>query len=583
MASENRSLLVFTTAALVGVSSLAGCASDPRVFKLRAPVTRDQDLNPVNIECKAEKGDVKKCAPEIYESSFSWDGVDNLVFRPVSDAFLLKRAHASVNVNAMDEVPDSSWFTNRIGSDPNYTPEQVFDGFCKPGIMLDPNAADQSWVIDHGKDNGANPGFRVKFKGQKFMIKTDETQGERATAATAIATRFYHAAGWWAPCDAIVYFRRSLLKLTPGLKIKANIGAAKNFDEALLDTYLEKVPRRGELLRVAASRWLPGAPMGPFEYSGRRGDDPSDVVDHEDRRDLRGARVIAAWLNHFDSREQNSMITWEPPDPHKPWNGVVRHWYIDLGDCFGSEWSIDGISKRLGYSYVLDFRWLLEDLFTLGIAHRPWDDDVKRTPNFEDYGYMKSADFDPDEWKGLYPNPAFQNLQEGDGAWAARIISRFTKEHVLAGIKAGDLTKPRDTQFLYDMLLKRQHIILARYFKNLSPVSDVKVEEGNLCATDLARKTATYPESSFKYYSQVLRGTTDASKAEHPAVLPSDAGRICMPLPSRAPDGGAADDDKSRYVVVQIANGASKGPLVAHLYDLGPKRGLQLVALERPE
>jgi hypothetical protein len=66
-------------------------------------------------------------------------------------------------------------------------------------------------------------------------------------------------------------------------------------------------------------------------------------------------------------------------------------------------------------------------------------------------------------------------------------------------------------------------------------------------------------------------------------VAAAEDGRVCLPLPSRAQDGGLPDDDRSRYIVVQIANGASRGPLVAHLYDLGPTRGLQLVALERPD
>ena len=582
MASERQPpvLLGLLAAGLLGASACAH--HDPRHFALGAPVVRDHDLDPVIIVCKAEHGDVTKCAPEVYESSFAWDAVDNSLFRPVADFVLLKRAGDARNVNAFDEVADSSWFTNRIGAT-EMSPQAVEDGFCKPGPMLDPGGPDESWLIDHGKDNGANPGFRVRFRDAKFMMKIDETQGERATAATAIATRFYYAAGWWAPCDAIVYFRRSLLKLKPGLTITANVGGPKPFDEALLSRMLEKAQRRGPLIRATASRWLPGTPMGPFTYAGRRSDDPADVIPHEHRRDLRGARVIAAWLNHFDSREQNSMITWEPTDPKAPWRGNTRHWYIDLGDCFGSEWSVDGFSRRHGYSYLLDFRYILEDLVTLGIPRRPWDDTTRRTPGAEDFGYFSARFFDPDEWKGEYPNPAFQNLQEGDGAWAARILARFTKRHVEAALKAGELTKPEHTKFFLDVLLERQRIILARYFRRVSPVTDLTLEGDSLCAIDLARKTETYAASSFRYAAQVLRGTRDPARAEHPPVRVEPAGRVCTALPSRAPDGNAPDDDRSRYVVLQIANGASRGPLVAHLYDLGPRRGLRLVGIERPD
>jgi hypothetical protein len=44
---------------------------------------------------------------------------------------------------------------------------------------------------------------------------------------------------------------------------------------------------------------------------------------------------------------------------------------------------------------------------------------------------------------------------------------------------------------------------------------------------------------------------------------------------------GGADDAAERYVVVQITNGASRGPLALHLYDLGEPRGLELVGIER--
>ena len=99
---------------------LPACAHDPRTFRLRAPVLRDQDLDAIRVACSSNGGQrgvqTTACAPEPYESSFSWDAADNSIFRPMSKFFQVDSYGEAENVNAFDEVPDSSWFTNRIGA-----------------------------------------------------------------------------------------------------------------------------------------------------------------------------------------------------------------------------------------------------------------------------------------------------------------------------------------------------------------------------------------------------------------------------------------------------------------------------------
>jgi hypothetical protein len=567
---------------LAGFGSLAvllGCAHDPRQYPLRSAVVRDQDLDLVRVDCRDEKkpdGVVAAvCAPEPYESSFSWDAADNTIFRPVSKFFQVDSYGEAENVNAFDEVPDSSWFVNRIGT---LDAEQAARGFCAEGPVLDSNPADGSWLIDHGKDNGANPGFRVNVNGTKFMLKTDDTQLERATGAATIASRIYYAAGWWSTCESIVYFKKSALKLKPGLTIKANVGPPKQFNQALLDSILVKTGRRGELYRADASRWLPGVPLGPFTYEGKRSDDPSDVIAHENRRDLRGARVIAAWLNHFDSREQNSMSTWISDEEKNPASaGYVRHWYIDLGDCFGSEWAVDGFSRRLGQSYLLDFGHIAGDFASFGAIERPWER-ARRTPGFENFGYFSARDFDPDTWRGEYPNPAFMRMTERDAAWAARIIARFTPEHVRSAVRTGDFTNPRHTEYLSNILLQRQHILLRRYFSKLSPLADVRAEGRRICAVDLARRSQAFATPSFRYGASVARagGSFRAARVDAAAQ-----GELCIDLGAATPAASLPSDAEQRYVELRVNNGIAAGPLVIHLYDLG-ERGLRIVALERP-
>src|SRR5258706_13709981 len=250
--------------------ALAGCASSAR-FPLSPPLTRDDDQTAFAT------------APEEYYSPFVWDGANYMVFHPISRFFAVDPAGAAANVNAFDEVPDSSWFENRLGARA-LSPDDVFLGSCAKK-QLDPNAPDGSWIIDKGKDNGANPGFRVNVEGVgKFMLKTDpESEPERATGATAIASRIYHAAGYYSTCDSVVYFRPELLKLKPGLKVTNNQGIQRPFNRARLDGILRQASRRDGLVRMVASAWLPGKPLGPYRYEGTRDDDPNDIIPHEDR------------------------------------------------------------------------------------------------------------------------------------------------------------------------------------------------------------------------------------------------------------------------------------------------------------
>jgi len=576
------------------VASLAlGCGGGVRRFPLREPLWKDNDTTPYMAKCKPDpKPDPKDppnhqiCMPEEYESGFLWDGADNIAFRPLAKFFAVDPAGEAANVNAMDEVADSSWFTNRIGKAP-MTPEEVVRGPCGDKVLDPTGSADGSWLVDMGKPNGANPGFRVKVEGVgKFMLKADPTdQPERATGATSIAVRLYHAAGWFAPCDSVVYVRPSLLKLKPGLKVTDNSGITKAFDQAALDKVLKfaSTSSRDGAVRMVASRWLPGRAIGPFRYEKTRDDDPNDAIPHEDRRDLRGARVIAAWMNHFDSREQNTMDTWMSENPKDPTSspGHIQHWYIDLGDCFGSEWALDGISRRLGHAYYLDFGYVAEDFVTFGVIERPWDR-AHRSDDAKIFGYFNSQDFEPQKWRGGYPNPAFGRMSEHDGAWAARLIARFGPEHVEAAIRAGDYTDPRHTEFLVKHMLIRQQAILKHYFRKLSPIADVRASGAELCGVDLARRTNAYPPSAFAYGAKLYAGE---ALTPRPGVSarPSADGSVCVTLPHVADDGGVADDAAARYVIVDIQNGQATGPLRAHLYDLGPRRGYRLVGIERPD
>jgi len=488
-----------------------------------------------------------------------------------------------VNVNSVDEVPDSAWFNNRLGVRP-VSLEELRRNECTDEWLLDPDhAPDGAWLVDQGKTSGSTPGFRMSVPGKgKYLVKVEATGlPERQVAATVIGEAVFYAAGYNATCEQALLVRPSIFRLKPGLRAaKGNFGDEYDFDQKALDALFAKSNKHGGLLRISASAWVPGYILQQFRYEGTRKDDPNDVVLHEDRRDLRGARLLAAWIDHFDSREGNSLDTWitdakgGPPDASP---GHVVHLQVGTSAALGSVWDWDAISQRLGYSYILDWGDMTTDFVTLGASVRVWER-TQKARGHEMFGYFNVQDFVPDQWKNEYPNAAFSRMTERDGAWMARILARFTPPMVRTLAEMAKLADPANTDYLEQVLEGRLAKILERYLTHLSPIANIHVEGPSaLCGVDLAEWRGLRDPIQFRYSARRLSGPW----------LPVErrpGAQLCVNLPHVAIDGGRLRDDApERYVRVRIEDGVARGPLVAHLYDLGPARGYRLVGVERPE
>jgi hypothetical protein len=565
-----------------GIAVAISCAAGPRPFALRAPLVVDDDTRRVSIACRPEPSAKEparaRCAPAEYVSPFVWDQVDNLVFAPVSRALSIEVSGEAANATSLDEVADSAWFDNRIGATPLSIAQRTL-GACAPEDLLPDEVADGSWIVDHGKDNGSTLGFRVDVPGKGiYMLKADDAGvPERASAASVIGAALYNAAGFSTTCEQVVLVGRAQLTLKPGLTVTSNAGVTVPFDAAALDAALASSTQVAGRARMQASKWLPGLPLGPFRYIGVRDDDPNDVIAHEDRRELRGSRLLAAWINHWDAREQNSMDLWLADDAGKPRSspGYVRHYIIDTSDTIGGALTSRAASLRLGKAYLVSLRDVMLDFVTFGALERPWDR-ARPVIGREKFGLFSERDFDPEGWRGVYPNPAMQRMTERDGAWMARIIARFTADDIRAIAGAGRFSDPRDTEYLVQVLLDRQHAILARYLTRLSPLSDVHlIGTDQLCAVDLARSSKLFPAERF-HYRVVEIG---AGRRIELAVTPAPDGRVCFHPEPLAP-GAVPDAAVERRVQFEIDNGTAAGPLEVHAYDLGP-RGMFVVGLER--
>jgi hypothetical protein len=548
-----------------------------RPFPLRDLFVVDTDMQDVSVRCTPDpsKDDPKRtrCAPREYFSPFIWDNLDNLLFAPMSRAFAVTVTGEARNVNSLDEVPDSAWFTNHPSLREH---DDGAPGACTPADMLPgpDEVAPGTWVIDHGKDNGSTLGFRIEVPGKgKYMLKADDTgKPERASAASVIGAAIYDAIGFYTSCEQVIVLKKAQLELTAGLHVTSNAGHTTPFDDAALDNVLASTTQLpGGAVRMQASKWLPGLSLGPFRYVGTRDDDPNDVVDHADRRELRGNRILSAWLDHWDAREQNSLDAWIAvnKDPRSS-PGHVVHYMLDTSDVIGGEVGIDDMSRRLGHAYEFDPIDISRALLSFGADERPWDR-AHYQHGREKFAYYTARDFDPERWRPSYPNPAFERMTERDAAWMARKIAKFSPEDVRMFVALGRWSKSDDADYVAHILILRQHMILARYLTRLSPLGDVAADGNQICATDFARLRQIEAPEMFRY-TAVVRGR------QLPVTEGLD-GRVCIDT-TPSPRRDLRDDDPRRRVEIVVRNGTEAGPLTIHAFDLDG-RGLKIVGLTR--
>ncbi len=537
--------------ALLATAALAlGCGAAMPRYPLRPIVWDDPDRRPFAP------------APEERWVPYYWDATDNLFVRPVVELLAFEPRREAVNVNALDEVPSSSWFTNRIGRTA-MSPEEVAVGPCE-GLELD---APGPWTITGGKPSGASPGFFIEdANGVRYLLKTDRAgQPEQSTAADAIVASILHAAGYNVPCNRVVFFDPSILVIGEGVTTRDG-RHRRPITQADIDRVASAaMPAPGGLRRVVLSRFIDARPIGPWSYTGTLPEDPNDVVPHERRRELRGLYVLDSWVNHWDSRQENTLAGWVEADG----GGYVRHYLIDFGEALGLRRGPHREHARSGHTAYLDLGHLLEDTLTLGLYPRPWHG---RT-NHPIFGYFDAASFDPDRWRPQYWNGAFERRTERDVAWAARIVARFDDERLRALVRLGRFTDPAVEARLFDILRGRRDRLLARYLGVLSPLADPRIaraEDGRarLCLTDLAVRAG-------------VREGMDPGAAAHrdgspiEVALEAQGDEVCATFPALRGAGGGGD-----YVVLEVTSAPSRRPLRLHLYVVGEDE-LQLVGLQR--
>lgn len=375
----------------------------------------------------------------------------------------------AANINTLGEVPDSSWFTNRIGMR-DLSKDELKRG---PDQLNGPEKG--TWTIIEAKSQGVSPGFTIRdSKGEIYFIKFDpKKSAQLSTSAEVIATKFFHNFGYNVPENYIALLHPDQLSIGPEAIITDENGQKRHMKKSDINVILGKVPMRDGTVQVIASRKIPGQLLGPFKYRGTRSDDANDIFAHEDRRELRAMRVFCAWLNHDEPTAINTLDSYQGQSG----SGYVKHYLIDFGSTLGSD-SVRANDRRSGNEYEVEWGPIFKSAFSLGFMDRKWRS--VHYPEYPSVGRFESRFFQPEKWKPDYPNPAFNRMLPDDALWAAKIVMRFTDDIVELLVKAGQYENPGAEDYVIRTLIERRNKVVNYYLTLLPPLDDFRWNSDSL-------------------------------------------------------------------------------------------------------
>jgi hypothetical protein len=534
-------------AAFVVAVSVAAAATNPRFY----------DDDPISREPESQD------ASKVQESAVG-------LFYELSYNLFVTSGHVASNtrarnVNTIDEVPDSSWFTNRIGARPISASELA------RGPAVAGRPAPERWTIIREKSAGVYPGFTARdANGETWFVSFDRPSNpEGATASVVIASKLFWALGYNQVELFITTFDPRNAVIDPKATLRRPSGDRTPFTRDDLNEVLERAARNPDgTYRAVAGRLLPGKVLGPFRYSGTRPDDPNDTVPHEHRRELRGLRVFAAWLNLTDMKAGNTLDVLETRNGR----AVVKHVLQDVGSTFGMangphEWD-------LGWEHFYEPGPSRRRLVSFGFWLSPWQTvDYKEFPAT---GRFEGQRFDPTEWKPQTPTTAFMETRTDDAFWAARRVMAFDDELIRAAVHTGEFSDPAAEAHLAAVLMQRRDAIGRAYLPAVNPLVNLRLDDTGTLTFENAAVAANVAGAPTGYHAEWLR--FDNATGTSTPIGRTESGTTTIAAPGTLPAGAGAFVEV-RLTATAGSHPAWQQPLRTHFRRNAG--GWKLVGLER--
>ena len=372
------------------------------------------------------------------------------------------------NLNTIDEVPDSSWFTNRVGARP-LTHRRDCPRAASPGRRRIPRAGS----IFREKTSGGHPGITAKDANGRDLVsrvRSPQYYPEAATAAVVIATKFFWALGYNQVESFLTTFDPKRMEFDPEATIRRPNGKRTPFTRDDIDES-SSTPPAGRTAPIASSpaACCPARSSATSAIEGTRPDDPNDLVPHEHRRELRALRVFGAWTNLTDLKANNTLDTLRHRERPRDRQALAAGRRLDLRHVQRPARMGPGLGALLSGRTPRRKR-----LLSFGFALSPW-----QTVNYTEgpsIGKFEGDRFDPRTWRPQTPTTAYMELRDDDAFWAARRVAGFSDEMIRAIVHTGEFSDPAAEKAIGDIMIKRRDKILRTYLPAVNPIVTPRLE-----------------------------------------------------------------------------------------------------------
>jgi hypothetical protein len=414
-----------TTLPWLLVALCVGCGARPARFADAPPVTRVADDMPIPVpEQTSVIGPVY--SSEVY------------VRRPIVFALEARRVHGAQDINALDDVPPSSW----------YSPPAL-DAAAFARAYEHEGAPEPPWTIVRAPSDG--PVEARDARGVHYEIRPDpRDRPHTASAAAAIATR-----------------------LVRGLGYRTVPTWVQTADPSRISGAVPAALSNSAVWQV--TRWPLGIYVGPTDPSNRRRDDPNDRVEPTRRRTLRVLGLLAAWLEipNFGPERLADVYVGLPGQGH------VQHFVVGLSASLGAAAlaTYDPVVSAAG-TVKGTIGW---NLITLGL-HRP-DEYAQQTsltvfrPTLE-RSHTLSMPYDPSD-----------HLLPGDGYWFAKRLLRITNAFIMRAIDEARVPDAALVRHLRSAIAARRDQLIARLMTSVTPCEVATITPELLSLSDTALGT----------------------------------------------------------------------------------------------